>query len=307
MSRGAAIEEAGIRLHLFSPAPALRPYITVYYRTEALSHEPIEDLLPPEWANIRVGNGQVYEAANGDVSLGRVPTAIISGPSSKGTRLRIAGGDFWGVGLLPLGFARFLDMSASDVADRFVDAWDQPAAGYLHHVLDRLAAAPGDMTGNVALLDKVFEQRVAKPLRQGAQIVALHEAILSDEVQSVAALVEKVGVSARTVERLCQRYFGFTPQMLLRRQRFLRSLARYMVDPTMRWIDSLDSHYHDQAQFVREFRFFMGMRPSEYAAMPHPIAQTALNARRIALGEPMQVLHPAINLPSAQGSATSRV
>ncbi|MEO1968873.1 MAG: helix-turn-helix domain-containing protein [Sphingomonadaceae bacterium] len=307
MHGGSVIENSGIRLHLFSPTPALRPYITVYYRTEAIAHEPVEDLLPPEWANIRVGHGEVYEAANGDAPMGRVPTAVISGPSTKGARLRIAEGDFWGVGLLPLGFAQFLDMSASDVADRFVDASDQPAAEYLRFVLDRLAAAPGDMAGNVALLDKVFEQRVAKPLRQGAQIVALHEAILSDDVQSVAALVDRVGVSTRTVERLCRRYFGFTPQMLLRRQRFLRSLARYMVDPTMRWIDSLDSHYHDQAQFVREFRYFMGMRPREYAAMAHPIAQTALDARRIALGEPMQVLHPAINLPSGQASVTSGV
>jgi AraC-like DNA-binding protein len=64
-----------------------------------------------------------------------------------------------------------------------------------------------------------------------------------------------------------------------------------MVDPSMKWIHSLDSHYHDQAQFVREFKHFMLMRPSDYAAMDHPIALTAVRARRTALGQPMQVLH----------------
>lgn len=116
--------------------------------------------------------------------------------------------------------------------------------------------------------------------------------MVCDLSRSVASLAQAVGVSTRTLERFSRRHFGFNPQLLLRRQRFLRSLASFMVDPTMKWIETLDSHYHDQAHFVRDFRRFMGMTPSDYAVLHRPIAMTAVRARRAARAAAMQVLHP---------------
>jgi methylphosphotriester-DNA--protein-cysteine methyltransferase len=92
-------------------------------------------------------------------------------------------------------------------------------------------------------------------------------------------LQERLGQTAKALERFCPRHFGFTPKVLLRRQRFLRSLAQYMLDPSLSWIAALDGQYHDQAQFVREFRAFMGLTPSEYAAMPHPILAPIMRQR----------------------------
>ncbi|OYZ44726.1 MAG: hypothetical protein B7Y31_02385, partial [Novosphingobium sp. 16-62-11] len=79
--------------------------------------------------------------------------------------------------------------------------------------------------------------------------------------------------------------------LLLRRQRFMRSLVQYMLDPTLHWIGAIDSHYHDQAQFVRDFHRFMGMSPREYAATPKPILQEVMRARQEFLGSAVQALH----------------
>ena len=98
---------------------------------------------------------------------------------------------------------------------------------------------------------------------------------------SVAALGERLGVGRRTLERLCVRYFGFPPKLLLRRQRFLRSLAQFMIDPRRTWSKAIDDQYYDQAQFVRDFRSFMGTTPSEYADAPHPILEKIM-AQRLA-------------------------
>lgn len=136
-----------------------------------------------------------------------------------------------------------------------------------------------------------FRPLLDRPLPQAEAILSAHKAILSDLSRSVGSLAAELEVSTRTLERFCRRNIGFNPQTLLRRQRFLRSLASFMVDPTMKWIHTLDSHYHDQAHFVRDFRFFMGMRPSEYAAQEHPITGLAVRARRTARREAMQVLH----------------
>jgi AraC-like DNA-binding protein len=286
------VDTAGIRLQIVTPPRDLAPYITAFYRTEAHVGLPVEDWLPPEWANLRVGKGEVYEAGIGEASLQQVPVAVLSGPTSRVTRLRIAGGIFWGAGLLPLGWAKFIGAPASDFTDRFRDAAGHPALAPLQSLIERLADAPDDMDRNLALLTATFRALLAKPMREHEAIVRTHAAILSDRFTTVAALAEHLGTSTRTLERFTRRHFGFAPKLLLRRQRFLRSLARFMVDPSLKWIDSLDSQYHDQAQFVREFKHFMLMRPRDYAAMEHPIALTAVRARRMALGDAMQVLHP---------------
>jgi len=54
---------------------------------------------------------------------------------------------------------------------------------------------------------------------------------------------------------------------LLRRQRFMRSLTQFMLDPGVNWSDAIDGSYHDQAQFVRDCRQFLGMTPRQYAAL----------------------------------------
>lgn len=281
-----------MRLHLFPPAPALAPYVTVYYRVEVPGAEPLEDWLPPEWANLRIGDGAIYEAGIGQGAMQRVPRAVISGPTSRVTRLKIGGGfHSWGIGLLPLGFASFVGIPVCDIADRFDDFALYPALDPLHELLASVMASPAENEANVARLDAALGAMAARPLASADAIVATHRALLSGYEPTVAAVAARVGVSSRTLERFCARHFGFSPQLLLRRQRFLRSLAKFMVDPSMKWIASLDTHYHDQAHFGRDFRRFLGMRPSEYAALPHPIAMTAARARRTALGEAMQVLH----------------
>jgi methylphosphotriester-DNA--protein-cysteine methyltransferase len=76
--------------------------------------------------------------------------------------------------------------------------------------------------------------------------------------------------------------------MLLRRQRFLRSLTDFTVDPSLKWVGALDAAYHDQAQFVRDFREFMGMTPTEYGQRDKPVVERVLRERVRYMNEKMQ-------------------
>ncbi|WP_418251669.1 helix-turn-helix domain-containing protein [Erythrobacter litoralis] len=98
-------------------------------------------------------------------------------------------------------------------------------------------------------------------------------------------------MNVRSLERLTRRAFGFTPKLLLRRQRFLRSLAQFVLDPSLKWLDALDCQYHDQAHFVRDVKRFMGMNPSEYARLDKPFLAAAARARMEIAGEAVQGLH----------------
>lgn len=72
----------------------------------------------------------------------------------------------------------------------------------------------------------------------------------------------------------------------------MRSFTNFMVNDAIRWIEAIDEHYHDQAQFTREFREFMTMNPSEYAALDHPILASFMEARARVWGSAAQTLDP---------------
>jgi methylphosphotriester-DNA--protein-cysteine methyltransferase len=89
---------------------------------------------------------------------------------------------------------------------------------------------------------------------------------------------------------VCRRHFGFPPKLLLRRQRFMRSLAAWMLGGMGKWSTAIDELYTDQAHFNHEFHEFMGMAPSEYAALPHPILSAFMAQRARTWGSPAQTL-----------------
>jgi AraC-like DNA-binding protein len=63
-----------------------------------------------------------------------------------------------------------------------------------------------------------------------------------------------------------------------------------MVGGMGRWSPSIDALYTDQAHFNHEFHEFMGMSPSEYAALPHPILSAFMEQRAKTWGSAAQTL-----------------
>ena len=120
--------------------------------------------------------------------------------------------------------------------------------------------------------------------------VVRHEMLLDHELSEVGEMSARAGLGQRTLERVCRQAFGFPPKLLLRRQRFMRSLARFMMDPSLGWIGAMDSLYFDQSQFVRDCHTFLGMAPSEYAAMEHPILAAFMRERQRTHGSAVQTL-----------------
>jgi AraC-like DNA-binding protein len=282
-----------VTVHFVLPAPELRPFVTTYYRTELVAGpgEWVEDHLHPEWPNLRFLSGLASQAAIGNEPFVASPDFAVTGPTSRATRFRLGSGRSWGIGLLPLGWASLLRVDASDYADRLVDGRRDPAFAALVPLADALAGGPRDHAADLALIEahiaRLFDQRQAAD----PAILALNDALVDPEMVSVADLAARLGMNVRSLERLSRRAFGFPPKLLLRRQRFLRSLARFMLDPSLKWLGALDCHYHDQSHFVRDFKRFMGMSPSAYAKLEKPLLVAATRARMEIAGAALQGLH----------------
>lgn len=286
---GAAVRVA---TRFFPVSEALRPYASIIYLTEVATPpgERIEDYLHPEWANMRFIEGETTRSAVGDDPVAAAPPFNVIGPTSKATYFSVGSMRTWGIGILPMGWAKFFALPAEDLADRFCDAGAHPAFAAFVPLAERLRGM-NDVEAAAQAIDDHFTGLLASAPRDDPAIFAAHSALVDDDLGTVAELAGKLGLSERSVERLSRRAFGFAPKLLLRRQRFLRSLARFMLDPSMAWIDTLDYHYYDQAQFTRDFTRFMGMSPRAYAARPKPILGAAARARAAAIGAAVQGLH----------------
>lgn len=281
-----------VATRFFPLSPCLRPYVSTIYLTDITVPRGgrVEDYLHPEWANLRFIDGEAPIAAIGDSAPAVSPHFVVTGPTSHATYFAAGNMRAWGIGILPMGWAKFVALPADDLADRLRDGAGDPAfaafaplSGALHRMNDVAAAA--------AMIDAHLVGLLADAPPDDPAILAAHCALVDDDLASVADLAAKLSLSERSVERLSHRAFGFSPKLLLRRQRFLRSLGRFMLDPSMAWIDALDHQYYDQPQFTHDFHRFMGMSPRAYAARPKPILGAAALARAAAAGAAVQGLH----------------
>lgn len=284
-------QECQISVRFHAPPEDLRRFFTTFYLTEfdVPVGETVEDSLHPEWAGLRLFDGQ------GPVSWidGQPPLATtfsVTGPTSRAVNFKVGATRFWGIGLLPLGWAQFAAGPAIECANLVGDGLTVPAFAPFLPLWDGLFDGRADESAELERIIAFFRARATPPCRDSERIVAIHAALVDPGVWTVAELVRRVGVGQRTVERLCQRAFGFAPKVLLRRQRIMRSIAQFMLDPSLKWIGAIDSHYHDQAQFVRDFHEFMGCTPREYAARPHPVLLTFMRERARIAGAAVQTL-----------------
>ena len=283
-------QNVGVR---FYPPPAdLSRCFTTFYVIDfdPGDDEVLCDALQPEWGGLRFFSDNGPEAwIEGGARLKDVKF-FANGPSSRPIHFRMPRTRMWGIGLLPLGWARFVRQPAADCANMICDGAAEPRLAAFVPLAESVFDPHSDEAAELDRIIAFFRNLPAPVSVDETRIVAVHTAMVDENLTSVSQLVARVAASQRTVERICARHFGFSPKLLLRRQRFMRSLAQFMLDPSLKWIGAMDSHYHDQAQFVRDFREFMGVSPREYAATPHPILGPIMHERSRVFGAAVQTL-----------------
>jgi AraC-like DNA-binding protein len=260
---------------------ALQPYFTALYAT-AVNCAPdvwVRDRLHPEWAALRFTEGPAPVACVGSGEMTPKWPFVANGPTSKCIQFGVTRSRVWGLGLQPAGWSKFIGLPASKLSDRTFDGASHEAFALFRPIHDIVQGANGDGDRIASGINDFLMQHVARPVPQEAQIMACQQALRDPDIANVTDLGARLGINRRSLERLCGRNFGFPPKLLLRRQRFLRSLAQFMLHSAGSWSKALDWQYYDQAQFVRDFRAFMGTTPSEYADAPHPILEKVMAQR----------------------------
>ncbi len=286
----ASLPDCTVSARFFAPPTDFEGCLTSIYRLDLTVAGPgvVTDWLQPEWANLRVFSGALPWARVGEGAAVADARFTVTGPSSRGTRFELGSTRMWGIGLLPLGWARLVGRPAGRYANLLADAERHPDFARFAG-LPEIFSGPPDDQAELARIVEVLRE-AARPLIDESRIVAVHSAMVELGLATVADFADRAGLSVRALERVCRRHFGFPPKLLLRRQRFVRSIAAWMLGGMGKWTAAIDELYTDQAHFNHEFHEFMGMAPSEYAALPHPILSAFMEQRARTWGSPAQTL-----------------
>ena len=291
--------EGRLDVRFIAPPDDLAEYFTMIYRLEVEvdEGEKVVDFIHPEWANLRFVSGanhsmQIFDPANPAAPTLDNVSFPVNGPTTRSIRFELGTNRLWGIGLRPLGWARFVGQPASDWINTIRDGRKEPAFAKFLPLADVLCDPAGKDERQWESLIRFFRGLSAKvsdsDRAEEARIRAIQAAKENPYLANSDEFAEAAGMHKRTLERLCKKHFGFSPRTLIRRRRMNRSLADFMLSDGENWTRSIDRHYHDQPHFVREFRTFMGMSPTEYAELPHPITAAFMDERRRVWGSPVR-------------------
>jgi len=97
-----------VRVRFCPPPEPLRRYFTTFYLVEVDVPDGglIDDCLHPEWGNLRLHQGTTPSARTKGGSTLAGSTFAVTGPTSQSVDFSIGTTRMWGIGLLPLGWAK---------------------------------------------------------------------------------------------------------------------------------------------------------------------------------------------------------
>lgn len=289
---GSTAGNAPLSVRFLRPAAELSELIDAYYILDAW--RAVSDHLLAGPGNVRFQLAGEWRLTADGVHVPTPQQSALFGPTDRAAIFASTGRAIMlGAGLTPYGWAKLFDADASRLANRVRELSDFVGAADAGRLYADLMAAPDD-AGIAAVLDAWFLARDAGRAAPDRRVAVIHRELLAPHLD-VTSLAAAVGVSERTLHRLCTRAFGFTPKALLRQKRFLRTLeqVRGVLDQPLSGL--IDDAYYDQAHFNRDFRQFMGMTPTEYFNSPREIMRRSAILRRELNGLGLQGLHPARN------------
>jgi AraC-like DNA-binding protein len=254
------------------PPPPLDRFVEVIWVMEsAAAPHPKERLLPDGSVelvfSLREETFPVYSRENLDrceIFRG----SVICGPHSQPfaidttTEVSVAGVHFKPGGAYP-----FLKLPFGELHNMHVglDAfWGRAGASRVREQL--LVARTPEAKARV-LEETLLSAVGGAPDRHPAVAFALNAFHGMPETQKIAAVADRIGLSARRFIDVFRNEVGLTPKLFCRVRRFQKALRLVSSGRAVNWPEvALTCGYFDQAHFIHDFRAFSGINPSGYVA-----------------------------------------
>ncbi|MGL6042925.1 MAG: helix-turn-helix domain-containing protein [Sandaracinobacteroides sp.] len=256
-------------LRYFSPAAPLRSWVSSYYVFEADVPQ-LTDTLRAELPQVRFtyqGSGRFSYGGGAELPM---PRAALCGPTNVAVNFKAAGPlRIFGAGLLPSGWAALVGAGAAGFADSLTDLEDV-AGPVARSALEQMGEARSH--GQViAAADAFFLLLSMQARPPPLWFTRAADEWLSGSINpDINELVARTGMSSRQIERLALQVYGASPKLLSRKYRTLQAAVRLGLDPDAGWEAAAAGAFYDQSHFIRDFKTFVGMTPSQFADKGSP-------------------------------------
>ncbi len=258
---GVSPESAGPFLH--HPGPPLSAHISYIGYWEHTGGAPHRSTALPRGAVTIVielsGRDQVDFTAVGQPAL-QVPSAFITGAGTTSyVTLIDPGQTVMTVHFRPAGARAFLGIPLSDLRDRCIGIDD--IFGASSRILREQLIETTSATVRVALLERFLLDCL---MIQDDRMHGLLAHLDTEPSITVAQVCSLTTLSPKRLARLFAAEVGLSPKTYLRVRRLQAALRRLDTGAHRGADIAADLGYFDQAHFVRDFRSFTAITPSQY-------------------------------------------
>lgn len=260
----------------YSPPPPAGVYVETLWAVKGVSASPRELLLPRGGVEVLFSLGPSHRLLDPcDPSRGTdFARAWVSGLQHRALLVESEDTRNMGISFRPAGAYAFFGLPLSELAGRVVDL-DQVLGTGVLAAWRRLLDA-GSIEQRFRVLEALVLERVRRGPAVGRGLAWAAEALAAgDGAPPVAAVADRLGLSAKQLAVRFRRQIGTTPKRFARLARFRRVVER--VRPGVDWAAlAVDCGYYDQAHFIKDFRSFCGTTPGDFLDRRSPDGESLL-------------------------------
>jgi len=184
---------------------------------------------------------------------------------AKFSRLLEDKGGVFAVKFTPGGFYPFAGVPVSRFSD--TTATLHEVFGAEGEDLDRAVLAESADISRINVVENFLRARLPEPDENVPLVTDIVYAVAKDRgILRVEDIVDRYGLSKRTLQRLFARYVGASPKWVIQRYRLHEAAEQLAAGASVNQAAiALNLGYSDQAHFVRDFKAIVGISPAAYA------------------------------------------
>lgn len=269
--------EDRVRIRYVPLDETVADYVSALFVLQAGS-QGIDEPLQPDWGVVGfalTGSWTWSRGGSADED-DRLTFGTLFGPMDRAVRMTATPNSRTvGMTLTPLGWAQLVGIPASELVGRAVPVsslFDEAA-----ELLENLAAAPTDDILTARLV-KWLTRRIRLAPTPDPHIRLISSVLDEQGLRTIDDLAARTGLPAGMLTRLCPVIFGFSPDALLERQRFLRTLRDLQIQSMTGDVRGFRGDYADEEAFETAFRSVMGQSVADYLASARTMLKAGLRA-----------------------------